>query len=247
MSQRLSRKEIKQKDSFIERMGEAIEYVAGHLRTLMWIGVAILAGAVLIAVFVSIQKGRSREADIALAEAIRIRQAPIVEEGADPDSTDPSFPDEMTRSERAKEAFESIGQNHTGSNAEEIASAYLGEIAADVGDLETARAFWESFLRTQSDHFLANEVQVNLMALDRLQGKGDGLVTDLRARLSSGNSSLPPDLVLYELAVTLDSLGRPEEAMLTYQRIVEEHPTSAFAGEARSRAGIVQTPNFGGI
>jgi tetratricopeptide (TPR) repeat protein len=246
MSQRLSRKEIKQKDSFMEQMGEAIEYVSSHARTLMWIGVGILVGVVLIAIFVSYRQGIQREADVALSEAIRIQQAPIVAEGADQDGNDPTFSDEANRRKRAKMALESVSQDYSGSPAAEIALAYLGQIAADEGDLDTARATWESFLKRQSDHFLADEVQVNLMALDRMQGRGDKLVTQLRARLSSGDSSLPPDVVLFELAVTLDSLGRPEEATLAYQRIVEEHPSSAFAAEARAHSGIQQTSFLGG-
>ena len=244
MSQRLSRKEIKQKDSFMEQVGETIEFVASHLRTLIWIGVALIGAIILIAIFMNFQRSRAVRADQALSEAMRTRQAPVVAEGEGPVA---SVADESTRRQRAKEAFDAVVRDYSGTSSAAIATAYLGEIAAESGDSETARASWEEFLRGQPEHFLAGEIEMNLMALDRAEGKGDELVTRLRARLSSGDASLPPDLVLYQLAVTLDSLGRTDEAADTYLRIVEEYPNSAFSAEARLRSGSSDGPFLGGV
>ncbi len=247
MSQRLSRKEIKQKDSFMEQVGETIEFVASHLRTLIWIGIALIGAIVLIAIFMNYQRGRAARADQALADAMEIRQPPTITEGDSPEATEAGFDDASTRRQQAMEAFEAVTRDYSGTSSAAIATAYLGEIAAESGDYETARASWEGFLRGQPQHFLTDEIELNLMALDRAEGKGDELVTSLRARLSSGDASLPPDLVLYQLAVTLDSLGRTEEATVTYQRIVEEYPNSAFSSEARSRSGSSDSPLLGGL
>jgi tetratricopeptide (TPR) repeat protein len=247
MSRRLSRKEIKQKDSFMEQVGETIEFVSSHLRSLIWIGIALIGAIILVAIFINFQRGRAARADQALADAMQFRQAPIVGEGEDSEATESSFDDASIRRQQAIEAFEAVVRDYSGTSSAAIATAYLGEIAAESGDYEAARASWEGFLRGQPQHFLADEIELNLMALDRAEGKGDELVTSLRARLSSGDASLPPDLVLYELAVTLDSLGRSEEATVAYQRIVEEHPNSAFSSEARSRSGSSDRPLLDGL
>ena len=248
MSQRLSRKEIKQRDSFMVRMGEAFEFVQDHLRTLAWAGIALLGAIVLVAVFLGLQASRQERADTALGEAIRILQAPIDTSNAQPkESNSPSFADQESRTIQAREKFEYVRNEYGRSKAAVIALAYLGELAADAGNLELARSHWEEYLDKGLDNFLANQVAVNLMSINRALGQSDELVTELRARLSGGDTSLPSDLLLFELAKTLDTLGRSEEASIAYQRIISEYPGSVFTTEARTRSGGQAAPVFGGV
>ena len=247
MSQRLTRKEIKQKDSFLEQVGSAAEFVAENLRTLVWIAVGVIAGVVIVLVAVGMRRNREIEADRELAGAMRILQAPIQNEAGTPEGNDPIFDGEESRRASAKEAFGSLIDQYSGTRAADIASAYLGGLAAETGDLEAARAAWERYLESESTSLLATEVELNLMALDRAQGRGDELVTRLRARLSSGDSTLPPDLMLFQLALTLEDLGRTEEALATYQRIVDDYSSSTYAAEARSRMGPESGPFTSGI
>ena len=248
MSQRLSRKEIKQRDSFMVRMGEAFEFIHDHLRALAWAGLALLGAVVLGAVLFALRATQQERADTALAEAIRIRQAPIDATSPQPtDSNSPSFPDVESRAVVAKEKFEAVRDQYSRSKAARIALAYLGELAADTGDLNLARSIWEEYLGQKPDDLLANQVAVNLMAVDREMGQSDQLVTELRARLSGGDTSLPEDLLLFELAKTLDALGRSEEAGVAYQRIISEYPSSVFASAARARSGGQPDPFLGGV
>ena len=73
----------------------------------------------------------------------------------------------------------------------------------------------------------------------------DELVTRLRAMLSGPDEGLPHDLLWYQLALTLESLGRDAEAGEAYLRIVEDFPQSAYAATARERSGGAQSPPFG--
>ncbi len=245
MSQRLSRKEIK-RDEFMESMGEAIEYVRGHSRTLIGLGLAVLAVLIVVALYMSFADRRSAKADEALAVALKVQTAAIDPVAADPeDPKAPTFASEEARTARAKELFEEVVGSFGRSDAGGIARVYLGQIAADAGDLEGARDHWQQFLDRGSEDALAVEVQVNLMALDRAAGRGDELVTELRARLSGADSGLPADLLLYQLALTLDELDRGGEAVEAYQRIVDEYPQSAYAAAARARTGGGQAPLFG--
>lgn len=245
MSQRLSRKEIK-RDGFMESMGEAIDYVRGNSRTLIGLGLAVLAVLIVVALYMSYADRRNAAADQALAVAIKVQKAAIDPVAADPaDPKAPSFASEAARSARAKELFQDVVTSYGRSDAGGIARVYLGQIAADEGDLEAARGYWQEFLNRGSNDALAVEVQVNLMALDRASGRGDELVTELRAQLSGADSGLPADLLLYQLALTLDELDRGGEAVETYQRIVDEYPQSAYAPAARARTGGGQAPLFG--
>ena len=237
MSQRLSRKEIK-RDEFMESVGEAIEYVRGHSRGLASILVAVVVAALIGALVYGYLERRGRQADEALARALQIRQAAIDPVASDPESrTAPSFPDVPTRALRTRELLEAVRQDYSRSDAAGIAAVYLGQLAVEEGDLTTARALWEEYSSTSSDHMLAAEVRCNLMGLDRTEGKGEELVSRLRGMLSGADEGLPHDLLWYQLALTLDDLGRQAEATEAYRRIVEDFPQSAYSPEARVRAG----------
>lgn len=245
MSQRLSRKEIK-RDEFMESLGGAFEYVRDHSRNLIAIAIALLATLILVAVYMGWSDRREGRADASLAQALRIYQATLDPVAANPDDAEsPSFADAGARSARAKELFEVVKSDFRSSDAGKIATVYLGQIAAQEGDVEGAREYWEDFVANSSDHALAVEVRVNLMALERQSGRGDELVTELRAMLSGADAGLPPDLLWYQLALTLEGLDRQGEANEAFQRIVDEYPQSAYAAAARERTGGGQASLFG--
>lgn len=245
MSQRLSRKEIK-RDGFMESMGDALEWVQENIRTLIGIVAAVIVVAILIVLYLGYAERRNARADESFAQALEIYQSPVDPIAANPDDPDsPTFASPSARSERAKEMFQATVDEFGRSDAALIASSYLGQIAADQGDLDQARSHWEGFLAKGADHALAIEVQVNLMALDRSSGQGNDLVTRLRAMLSGPDAGLPPDLLWYQLALTLEKLDRQEEANEAFQRIIDEYPRSAFAPAARARTGGGSPPLFG--
>ena len=245
MSQRLSRKEIK-RDEFMESLGGAFEWVREHLRHLIGLGLAVLAALILVVAYLGYSASREHKADEALAQALRIYQSPLDPVAANPaDPEAPTFADARARSQRAQELFESVSSDFGNADAAKIATVYLGQIAAQDDDLEGARTYWQEFVAKSPDHALAVEVRVNLMSLDRAAGRGDELVTELRAMLSGPNAGLPPDLLWYQLGLTLEELDRQTEANEAFQRLVDEYPQSAFAPAARERTREGQSPPFG--
>jgi len=245
MNQRLSRKEIK-RDEFMESLGGAVEWVRENSRSLIGAALAILIAMVLGAAYFAYSQGRAEKADEALWQALRVFQAPLDAVAANPeDEVTPSFADAAERARRAQELFEAVRQDFGRTEAARVATVYLGQIAAQEGDMEGAKVYWQEFITKSSDHALAIEARVNLMALDRAAGRGDELVTEIRAMLSGPDAGLPPDLLWYQLALTLEELGRQGEANEAFQRIVDEYPQSAYAPAARERTGGGPTPLFG--
>ena len=246
MSQRLSRKEIK-RDEFMESLAGAFEWVRENAKILIGAALALFVAMILVVIYMGYADSREKKADESLAIALRAYQAPIDPVAANPeDDKAPSFANADARSQEAKERFEQVVDQFGRSDAAGIAAVYLGQLAADSGDLETARQHWQGFAGSHADNALAIEVEVNLMALDRAQGRGDELVTELRAKLSGPNTSLPPDLLWYQLGLTLEELDRQTEAGEAFQRLVDEYPQSAYAPAARERTGSAQAPLFGG-
>ena len=87
---------------------------------------------------------------------------------------------------------------------------------------------WEQL----SDHVLALSVRLNLIHLDRSEGNAE-LADKLRMELNNAARSLPEDVLLYELAKTLESQDQGDEAAELYQRILDDHPASPYAAVAR--------------
>jgi len=235
MSQRLTRKDIK-RDEFKAVVGRSVEYAESHVRTIVYAVAGVLVlGAVAVAVWFYLGH-RREEANRALAAATKVYQAPIVPAGAKPnDANEPSFATEAARRTRAKELFEKVRDKYGMADAADVAGLYLAQIAADEGRLDAARKLWQDFVDEHGDSMLASEARLNLIDLDRKQGKGEQVVKDLRAMMEKGDSPLPQDVILNELGKTLEQLHRPQEAVQSYQRILDEFPQSPFRQDAQQK------------
>ncbi|MGB5814723.1 MAG: tetratricopeptide repeat protein [Thermoanaerobaculia bacterium] len=226
------------RDELRESLGTAVDFLRDHGRKIVAGIVALLILVAIAAGYREYQQRREITAAEELAEALRIYQAPVVPGGATPpDSDQPTFATEEARAAAALEMFDQVRSDHAGTDAADIAKVYRAELATQGGELALARELWEEFLERQKDNMLAAEVQLNLMSLDRLEGRGDELIIRLNSMLDSPQrNSLPADVLLNQLAITLEDSGREEEARRAYRRIIDEFPTSPYVDGARARA-----------
>lgn len=232
-SDRLTRKEIKEdirNDEVRHFLGDLlmrIEERPTFYLGLLGIVLALIAGA---SGIYAMMGSKDAESNAELGKAIKIYGAPIAPEAAKPDDASaPSFPNEAARKAKAKEALEQVG----GGDAREIAGLYEANIALSEGDKAKARKIWEDFLGDHKGDALAMTVRLNLIQLDRDEGKGQQVLEQLQKELDGTDKSLPADVLLYELARTREVLGQTAEAKVLYQRILDEYPTSAYTGDAR--------------
>lgn len=229
MSDRLTRKEIKQKDGFQESMISILDFLETNSRRIIYGVLAIAVLAVLVVGVRFFLGQRAAAAQVELAEAIDLYSAPIDADNPTPDDADsPSFADLDSRTAAAKAKFEEVEGSYGSTVAGAVARVYLGRIASQNGDFETARELWQSFVDDEPGHMLTSEVELNLITLDRQMGKHDEVAARLESLLENGDSSMPQDAILFQLADTLDALGRGDEATPYYQRIVDEHPGSPY-------------------
>lgn len=235
MSQRLTRKEIK-RDDFASAVGRSVEYAESHARPLMLALGGIALAALLGSLIYAFLAGRGEKANEALARAIEIYNAPIDAVAAKPDDPrNPSFADETARRARAKRLFEEVRDDYGMSDAADIAGLYLAQIAVAEGKLDQARELWSGFVDDHGDTLLAAEARLNLIHLDRQQGKGQDVATRLKAMSQEEEPPLPKDVILNELGETLEQLGRREEAAQAYRQIVEDYPQSRYRASAQQK------------
>lgn len=236
MSERLTRKEIK-RDEFVEALERSASFVERNARIL-------IASAVALVVVVAAGFGiwwwlevKQARASAAFTEALEVYRAPVGE-GAEPESEGgPTFADETARRDRAAELFAAVRDDYGMSGAADVAGVYLAQIAVETGDPDRARELWQEFVDDRPDHVLAGQVRVNLIHLDRQQGRAEEVVSRLEPMLTAdpADRELPGDVVLWELAQTYEALDRGDEAEATYRRLTEEYPTSAYASQASQK------------
>lgn len=116
-------------------------------------------------------------------------------------------------------------EDYRGSRAAWAAHGHLGELEAANGGFKEARALWQR-LAEGGPADLAADAEMSLILLDREQGRFEELAERLESLVESGGSHLPEDVLLFELAQTLEQLGRYEEAgrILRFQEIAPEAP-----------------------
>jgi predicted negative regulator of RcsB-dependent stress response len=244
MSQ-LNRREMK-RDELANVMERGVEYAESHARTLITAIGALLAVALLAALWYMYHNNQIEKANVALAQAIKIYQAPIDPAAPKPDDpANPTFADETARRTKAKGLFEKLHDDFGSTDAGDIAAVYLGQIALAEGQPDRARELWNGFVDEHGDHLLANQTRINLFRLDRSNGKADDVATKLSAMLDQTDAPLPQDIILGELAATQVELGKKQEAIQTYQRIVDEFPQSPYARDARQKIGELDPSRAG--
>ena len=236
MNQRLTRKDMK-RDELASAVGHGIEYAGSHVKAIVY---AVAGAAVLVALWGAYQyysSNRSSQANDSLAKAIKVFQAPVVGAAtAKPtDPTEPSFADDAARRSAARPLLEGVRKSYGSTDAADIAGLFLANLAVSEGKLDDARKLWQDFVDEHSDHMLAGQAQLNLINLDRRQGKTDKAVDALKKLVEKGGASLPVDVLLNELASAQEELNKPQEAIQSYQRIVDEFPRSPYRSEAQQK------------
>ena len=238
MNQRPTRKDMK-RDELVEALERSRSFVETNSRILVLAAVGVAVAALVAAGLWWWLAHQEQEANAAVAEALEVYRAPVGEEAAAAEPGAVTFPDAAARRARASELFEEIRGSYRFADAADVADVYLAQIAAEDGDPERARELWEGFVGEHEEHLLADQVRVNLIHLDREQGRGEELVGELQGMLDAAPDErrLPGDVVLYELAETYEALGRGDEARTTWQRLAEEYPASPYAAAAQQAAG----------
>lgn len=232
--QRLTRKDIKEQvrhDQLQSVLSRIYDQLHDHRQAVIALVVAVVVAIAGGIGAVTYMKYRHRAAAAELTKAMELYSAPIKTEGAQPD--DPKTPSFASDAERLDHASQSMTAIHGGA-AGEVAELYLADIASQKGDTATARSIWEKFLKSHDEHdVLAVSVRLNLIVLDRQEGKAEQVAENLKAELDKTAKSLPEDVLLFELAQTLDSLNKSDEAKEYYQRILDDYPRSPYATKAR--------------
>ena len=245
MNQRLTRQDMK-RNELSTALGKGYDYAESHGRTILMAAGAVLALALLAGLFYMYRSSQAEKANTALAKAIEVYQAPIDPAAPKPDDPlSPTFADAAARQTKAKALFEELHDKYGSTVAGDVAAVYLAQIAMAENQPDRARELWNDFVDEHGEHLLASQARLNLIRLDRSQGKGQEVAGTLTAMLDEAEPPLPMDVILNELAATQEQLGKKQDAIQSYQRILDEFPQSPYAREAREKISALDPSRAG--
>jgi tetratricopeptide (TPR) repeat protein len=145
------------------------------------------------------------------------------------------FTTEAAKFEAAREEFAPIVTRYGSTPSGRIAAFYLGLCESSLGNEEAAE---EALQRAAA----ASQEIISTLALYRLgelqlaAGKSEEAIASFDLLLTSDSDSFPADEALMSKARAQEAAGDLRGAMLSYQRVVDEHPDSFAATDARTRA-----------
>ena len=244
MARDFSRKELKRQDEFLSTATRLLNWAMQRRRAL---GIAALAALAAVAVLAGLHSYRARQEQNAaaqLAVALRLYDAPVVTGGEEPAAAGADehaarahrhFPSEQAKYEAVVAALEPVVRTYGDTPSGRMAAFYLGSALAELGRGDDAVAAW---LRAAE----GSPPLVRAMARYRLaeyylqEGRSQEALTLLGELVDRPPGGFPVQEALAAQARAYEAAGDRRAAMMTYEKLAEQHPSSVYAAPARRQA-----------
>jgi predicted negative regulator of RcsB-dependent stress response len=175
---RITRKELRS-DKFALEVGHTVTFFEDHQKELLRYGVIAVGVVLMIIGFAAWQRNRHAERETALAQAIKVQEAPVGQSG----NGGLAFQSEDAKAQASLKAFTEVQAKYPGTSEGEIAQYYLGSIKADQGNLaESEKLFLE--VSQKGDDKYASLAKLSLAQIYFADGRdtqGEKLLRDLMA------------------------------------------------------------------
>jgi tetratricopeptide (TPR) repeat protein len=227
---RITRKELK-RNELAETFGKTVDYVSHHRRGAVEAMAAAAAVLLIAAGFFLFRAWREREAGRELSAALEILETPVA--GQPEAATAPrTFP---TAAEREREAMKHLEKAaKKGSTSAGRAAQVILTARADKPP-ETPDALARAARDGQAE--VAAAAEIGAARFLSAQGKTTEAIDRLKRAIESPKSAAPKDALLFALAEAYEKAGAGSDARATYQRIVNDYPTSPYRTDARQKIG----------
>ena len=183
------------------------------------------------------QKFRAGSAESAFARATEVYHAPVGTPVAATAETKQTFATAADKFQKAKTMFDEVAKSYSSMPAGRRASYYSALCLAELGQLKEAEAALKGIAALR-DTGAIEPAMARLRVAEIIQqqpGRAKDAAAHYKTLVEDDASGLPKDRLLFGLAESLESAGEKLEARRAYADLMNRHPQSPYAQDARLR------------
>jgi tetratricopeptide (TPR) repeat protein len=206
--------------------------------------VIFLIAVAVIGIVVMRQRTQARAYDL-LAEAMVVLEAEVVPNTpVDPKSPTPppaamqgsgTYATEQEKLSAAVPKLRAAADAYPDSAAGITARYHLASTLAALGRHQDAVQAYDEVTKRGGDDIYGRMARLGKAEAQARAGQHDAAIATYKELAESKDSDLPTDAILMELGRAYAAAGKKDEAQKTFTRLVDEHPTSPYAAEARQQ------------
>lgn len=230
-------------------VGSARELLSRYGRAIVIGVVSIAVVLVAIAGYAFWRERGNQQAAAVMAEAMTIMQARVVATTAPvegvpaPPAPEPgTYPTEKAKREAALPKFMAAADAHPETSMGIAARYHAAAVLASLGRHADAEQRYREVIDRAGDSIFGEMARMGQAEVQTLEGKYKEAIATWEDLSKKSASAVPLDAVLLHLARTYKMAGRTDEAVKTYQRLVDEFPQSSYGADARQELDTLKSP-----
>jgi tetratricopeptide (TPR) repeat protein len=178
-----------------------------------------------------------------LAEAMVVLDAQVIpNEPIDPKSPTPpaaamagsgTYTSEAEKLNAAVPKLKAAADAHPDTDAGITARYHLAATLAALGRHQEASQAYDEVIKRGGDDLYGHMARLGKAEEQARAGQHDAAIATYKELSERKDGDLPTDAILMQLARTYAAAGKKDDAQKTFTQIVDEHPDSPYAAEAR--------------
>jgi TolA-binding protein len=233
------------------RIGAARDYLEPRRKQFGLAGVVIVLVAIaVIGVIVMRQRTQARAAAM-LAEAMVVLDAQVIPPApVDPTSPTPpaaamagtgTYTSETDKLNAAVPKLRQAADAYPDSQAGITARYHLASSLAALGKHQDAAQAYDEVMKRAGNGVYGQMARLGKAEEQARAGQHDAAIATFKELAEKEDGELPTDAILMQLGRAYAAAGKKDEAQKTFTKVVDEHPDSPYASEARKELDALKS------
>jgi predicted negative regulator of RcsB-dependent stress response len=242
-TRRLTRKEIVQEDKIHSFLARTYQWFGANSLYVLIAVVAVTAALAGMYLWRYYSETSSQKLQAQFADALNIHAAPAgSEEPATANAAAPKyrFATEEERHEKALAKFSEIMNESPRSQIGQFATYYVALNQHSLGKTAEAKQTMERVIEGAREPVVRNLARNYLAHISEVEKNHEQAVTLLNGILQDPTPAFPGQSVLLRLGSNYEALGKNDEALKQYERVVSDYPDTQESEQARAKIDDLQ-------
>ncbi|MPY89330.1 MAG: tetratricopeptide repeat protein [Luteitalea sp.] len=220
--------------------------VVGHRSALGWTLLGLVLVAAAVGGYFAWRYYVEGRASVLLADGLVVATTPVVTPAQmltnPPPQGQQTFASTEARAEASVSKLLQAADAYPSTTNGIAARYYAAAALAETSKLDEARQQYQQVIDRDGNGLWGRVARLGLATVDLRAKRYDAAIAAFRDLATTADTDLPADGLLMELAAAYQQAGKRNEAVRTYNRIVNEFPDSLYVDEAKSRVETLKTP-----